>query len=46
MGEHITLIDPDTDGLAIATEIMEASTLSNECITCGQLCDESCPYKI
>ena len=29
MGEDITLIDPDTDGLAIAAEIMEALTLSN-----------------
>ena len=46
MGEDITLIDPDTDGPTIAAEIMQASTLSNECITCGQLCDESCPYKI
>ena len=38
MGEDITLIDPDTDGPTIAAEIMEASTLSNECITCGHLC--------
>ena len=46
IGEDITLIDPDTDGPAIAAEIMQASTLSNECITCGQLCNESYPYKI
>ena len=43
MGEDITLIDPDTDGPTIAAEIMQASTLSNECITCGQLCNESHP---
>ena len=46
MGEDIILIDPDTDGPTIAAEIMQASTLSNECITCGQLCNESHPYKI
>ena len=46
MDEDITLIDPDTDGPTIAADIMEASTLSNECITCGQLCNECHPYKI
>ena len=46
MNEDLTQIDPDCDGPAIAAEIMESSTLMNECITCGQICDDTRPYKI
>ena len=46
MNEDLTQIDPDCDGPAIAAEIMESSTLMNECIICSQICDDTRPYKI
>ena len=46
MNEDLTQIDPDCDGPAIAAEIMESSTLMNECLSCSQICDDTRPYKI
>ena len=46
--EHADMldIDPETDGPAIAADIVDCSSLTTECIKCAKKCDGSQPFRI